>query len=267
MTATSPPDLLLRITARRREHYGMAAGELELPDPASPAAPLQDASSNAFLGALAAQSGRAIIAEIKLGSPRLGSLQGSFDPESHARAYAENGAAALSVVVEPDAFYGSYELLERCRTASGLPTIAKDFLVSPRQLEEAQAAGADAVLLVASLYDSFALRRFAEAARALGMAPLIETHDRADVAKLEGAEWELVGVNNRDLRTFIVNLSHSISLEPHLPRDAIKVAESGLRTASDIGRLRQAGFDAFLIGESLVTARDPGMKLRELLGR
>jgi indole-3-glycerol phosphate synthase len=265
VTASSPPDLLLRITARRREHYGVAAGELELP--AAAAAPLQDASGNAFLGALEKQSGRAIIAEVKLGSPRLGSLVGSFDPESHARAYAENGAAALSVVVEPDAFFGSYQLLERCRRASGLPAIAKDFLVSPHQLDEAKAAGADAILLIASLYSPAALRRYADAARALGMAPLIETHDRADVEKLAGAEWELVGVNNRDLRTFIVNLSHSISLEPHLPADALKVAESGLRTASDLGRLRQAGFHAFLIGESLVLARDPGMKLRELLGR
>ena len=265
--ASSPPDLLLRITARRREHYGVEPGRLDLPAPPSAPAPLLDASSNAFLGALSAQSGRAIIAEVKRGSPRLGSLVDSFDPESHARAYAENGAAAISVVVEPDSFYGSYDLLGRCRRASGLPAIAKDFVVSLRQLDEAKAAGADAILLVASLYEPAALRRFADAARSLGMAPLIETHDRSDVEKLAGGEWELVGVNNRDLRTFIVNLSHSISLEPHLPESAIKVAESGLRTAADIGRLRQAGFHAFLIGESLVTARDPGMKLRELLGR
>ena len=267
MTAAGPPDILLRITARRREHYGVAAGALEFPVTPSPSSPLADPATNAFLAALAAQSGRAIIAEVKLGSPRLGSLTGSFDPEELARAYAENGAAALSVVVEPDSFFGSYDLLARCRAASGLPAIAKDFVVSARQLEEAKAAGADAVLLVASLYEPEALCRFADAARALGLAPLVEVHDHADVEKLAGAEWELVGVNNRDLRTFLVNLSHSISLEPHLPAAAMKVAESGLRTAADIGRLRQAGFDAFLIGESLITNRDPGMKLRELLGR
>ncbi|HVR30393.1 MAG TPA: indole-3-glycerol phosphate synthase TrpC [Thermoanaerobaculia bacterium] len=266
MTAVAPPDILLRIIARRRDCYGVAPGEVDLPGAPTGAAPL-DASTNSFLAAIAAQKGRAILAEVKLGSPRLGSIEGSFDPERHARLYAENGAAALSVVVEPDSFFGSYDLLARCRAASGLPTIAKDFVVSTRQLEEAKAAGADAVLLIASLYQPETLLRFADAARRLGLAPLVETHDLADVDKLEGAEWELVGVNNRDLRTFVVNLSHSISLQRRLPAGALKVAESGLRTAADIGRLRQAGFDAFLIGESLVTNRDPGMKLRELLGR
>jgi indole-3-glycerol phosphate synthase len=265
------PDILLRITAQRRERYGIAPGKLDLG--AAPSAgpgdqpALVSAVANPFLAAIAAHRGRAIIAEIKLGSPRLGSLRGTFDPEAHARAYAESGAVALSVVVEPDSFFGSYDLLRRCRAASGLPTIAKDFVVTTRQLDEAKAAGADAVLLIASLYDGGTLRRLAEAARRLGLAPLIETHDRGDVEKLEGAEWELVGVNNRDLRTFIVNLSHSISLQPHLPAGALKVAESGLRTAADLGRLRKAGFDAFLVGESLITTPDPTTKLRELLSR
>src|SRR4029078_676568 len=137
-----------------------------------------------------------------------------FDPEAQARSYAESGAAALSVVVEPDSFFRSYDLLARCRAASRLPAISKDFVVTTRQLAEAKEAGADAVLLIASLYDAYSLRRLAAAARRLGLAPLIETHDRYDVAKLEGAAWELVGVNNRDLRTFIVNLSPSISLQP-----------------------------------------------------
>jgi indole-3-glycerol phosphate synthase len=266
--APSAPDILLRITAQRRERYGLAPGELDLGD--APAAGAESevpliGTSNPFLTAIIGDRGRAIIAEAKLGSPRLGSLRGSYDPELHARTYAENGAAALSVVVEPDSFFGSYELLSRCRAASGLPAIAKDFVVTTKQLDEAKAAGADAVLLIASLYDATTLRRLAAAARTRGLVPLIETHDRADVAKLEGADWELVGVNNRDLRTFIVNLSHSISLEPHLPAGAFKVAESGLRTAKDIGRLAQAGFDAFLIGESLITTPDPATKLRELL--
>jgi len=276
MTSAGPPDILLRIVAKRRQRYGLAPGEHDLagaPDAAAAEASapaVAGASSgpaNPFLAALAARRGRAIIAEVKLGSPRLGSLAGTFDPEAHARSYAENGAAALSVVVEPDSFFGSYELLARCRAASGLPAIAKDFVVSVRQIAEANAAGADAVLLIASLYDPETLRRFAGAARRLGLAPLIETHDRADVEKLAGGAWELVGVNNRDLRTFLVNLSHSISLVPQLPAGALKVAESGLHTAADIGRLRQAGFDAFLIGESLVSSRNPGMKLRELMER
>jgi indole-3-glycerol phosphate synthase len=265
VTAVAPPDILLRITARRRERYGVSSGAHDAPRGA--VAPPIAVAKNRFLAALAGRRGGAIIAEVKLGSPRLGSLAGTFDPENQARVYAENGAVALSVVVEPDSFFGSYDLLARCRAASGLPAIAKDFVVSSRQLEEAKEAGADAVLLIASLYDAGTLRAFAGAARALGLAPLIETHDRADVEKLDGADWELVGVNNRDLRTFVVNLGHSISLQPLLPAGALKVAESGLRTAADIGRLRSAGFDAFLIGESLLTTNDPGMRLRELLGR
>jgi indole-3-glycerol phosphate synthase len=279
MTASGPqpsraplgqaPDILLRITAQRRERYGVAPGQFDLgaESGASKEPPQADVSSNPFLAAIAANRGRAVIAEVKLGSPRLGSLRDSFDPETHARAYAESGAAALSVVVEPDSFFGSYDLLRRCRAASGLPAIAKDFVVTVRQLYEAKEAGADAVLLIASLYDPEVLRRLAAAARRLGLAPLIETHDRADVEKLAGADWELVGVNNRDLRTFIVNLSHSISLQPHLPPGALKVSESGLRTAADLGRLRKAGFDAFLVGESLIATPDPTTKLRELLAR
>jgi indole-3-glycerol phosphate synthase len=263
------PDILLRITAQRRERYGIEPGQLDLgaESSAGKEAPLADVSSNPFLAAIAAHRGRAVIAEVKLGSPRLGSLRGAFDPEAHARAYAESGATALSVVVEPDSFFGSYDLLRRCRAASGLPAIAKDFVVTVQQLYEAREAGADAVLLIASLYRPEVLRKLASAARRLELAPLIETHDRADVEKLEGSAWELVGVNNRDLRTFIVNLSHSISLQPHLPPGALKVAESGLRTAGDLGRLRKAGFDAFLVGESLITTPDPTTKLRELLAR
>jgi indole-3-glycerol phosphate synthase len=269
MSSSGTPDILLRITAQRRERYGVAPGEFDLGDARASGLrpPLVEVADNPFLAAIAAHRGRAIIAEVKLGSPRLGSLRGSFDPEAHARAYAESGAVALSVVVEPDSFFGSYDLLRRCRQTSGLPAIAKDFVVTVRQLYEAKEGGADAVLLIASLYQPDTLLRLADEARRLGLAPLIETHEHADVGKLQGSDWELVGVNNRDLRTFLVNLAHSISLEPHLPPAALKVAESGLRTAADIGRLRKAGFDAFLVGESLITTPDPTIKLRELLAR
>jgi len=222
-------------------------------------------SGNPFCAALAARRGRAVIAEVKLGSPRLGSLAGRVDPERQAELYARGGAAALSVVVEPDFFFGSYDLLERCKAASGLPAIAKDFVVDVRQLDAARAAGADAVLLIAALHDEEELSRWAEAARARDLAPLVETHDDADLERLGVADWELVGVNNRDLRTFEVDLGRSIRLLPRLPADAVKVAESGIARGRDVRRLARAGFDAFLVGEGLLLAEDPAAKLAELL--
>jgi indole-3-glycerol phosphate synthase len=262
---SAPADILLRITARRRERVA-DAGDTGLRLAAG--APLAPAE-NAFLGALAAQKERglpAIIAEVKMGSPRLGSLAGRLDPERQAETYAGNGATALSVVVEPDFFHGGYELLAACRRASGLPAIAKDFIVDPVQLVWAKEAGADAILLIAALYEPDELRRYAGQARGLGLVPLIETHTREDVAKLSGSPWELVGVNNRNLRTFEVSLSASIALLPDLPPMALKVAESGIDGRPAVDRLRAAGFDAFLIGESLLLAQDPGRKLQELAG-
>ncbi len=258
------PDILLRIAERRRQRIaevgGLEVDEMAAGDPFT----LVD---NAFHAALRARRDTpAIIAEVKMGSPRLGSLDGKVDPVAQARLYAENGAAALSVVVEPDFFGGSYELLAACREASGLPAIAKDFVVDPIQLVWAREAGADAILLIAALYDDpDELGGYAVLARGLGLIPLIETHDAEDVAKLEGEEWEIVGVNNRDLRTFEVDLQRSISLLPMLPAEAVKVAESGIRDGLDVALLRDSGFGAFLVGESLLLAADPAAKLRELL--
>ncbi len=269
-------DILLRITAKRRERLAEATAETGSPRNLRPGAP-RSAADNAFLGALAARRERgvpAIIAEVKMGSPRLGSLAGRLDPTAQAETYAANGAAALSVVVEPDFFHGGYELLAACRRASGLPAIAKDFVVDPLQLVWAEEAGADAILLIAALYEPAELRRWAGLARGLGLVPLVETHSREDVAKLSAgsppgspeAEWELVGVNNRNLRTFEVDLGASIDLLPALPATAIKVAESGIDGRAAVDRLHGAGFDAFLIGESLLLAASPAAKLRELAG-
>jgi indole-3-glycerol phosphate synthase len=263
VTAESLPAILGEIVARRRERYRVTAGTPALPD-ASPARHprVQD---NAFVARLAARRGQAVIAEVKLGSPRLGAIAGRVDPERQAAAYAEAGAAALSVVVEPDFFGGSFDLLRRCRRASGLPAIAKDFVVDRRQLDEACEAGADAILLVAALYDGGELGFWASEARTRGLAPLVELHDPGELAKLEGGDWEMVGVNNRDLRTFEVDLGRSIALAPLLPGGALHVAESGIADRAQVETLRGAGFDAFLIGESLLLAEDPGARLRELL--
>jgi indole-3-glycerol phosphate synthase len=241
--------------------------------PSSPANPATSAAATAAIPAAPATSATpatpatpAIIAEVKMGSPRLGSLQGRVDPVAQARIYAANGAAALSVVVEPDFFFGSYQLLADCRAASGLPALAKDFVVDPLQLAWARSAGADAVLLIAALYEPEELVRYARLARGLGLVPLIETHDAGDLACLAGEPWELVGVNNRDLRTFDVNLERAIALLPSLPPQALKVAESGIRDALDVALLVDSGFDALLVGEALLLADDPAARLRALLG-
>ncbi len=260
---------LARIVARRRQRL---AGETLEPEAlaaveGSPAELQRNPENNRFLQALERRRGHgpAIIAEVKMGSPSLGSLMHRLDPLAQARLYGNRGAAAISVVVEPDFFYGSYELLERCRRVSGLPAVAKDFVVDPVQLHWARDAGADAVLLIAALYDPPRLLELAQYARSLGLVPLVECHDAEDLALLGDHPWELVGVNNRDLRTFEVDFSRSEALVPKLPEKAFKVAESGLSNAADIRRLLTAGFDAFLVGESLLLADDPGAQLRALL--
>lgn len=258
-------DILLRIVRRRRELLAAAAAASPVGGRAPEVRPLAGGRPNPFLGALQARRGRAVIAEIKLGSPRLGSLEGRVDPTRQARLYADHGAAALSVVVEPDFFHGSYDLLTRCREASELPVLAKDFVVDRQQLAWARQAGAHAVLLIAALYEAPELHSYAEEARRLGLLPLIEIHDRADLKKLRGRRWELVGVNNRDLRTFEVSLGRSIEMAAELPEDALKVAESGISEPEEVERLATAGFDAFLIGESLLLAEDPAAQLRRLV--
>lgn len=266
------PDILRRICEQRRRR--VAAGDAGV----SPARRLPaGARGRRFLDAISARRGAAVIAEIKMGSPKLGDLRGRFDPVARAATYADAGAACLSVVVEPDHFHGGYDLLAECAAASGLPAVAKDFVVSDVQLAWARDAGACAVLLIAALHDAAELRRLAGLARGLGLVPLIETHDDADFEKLrpmthddgdeESTDWELVGINNRDLRSFEVDLERSADRVGRLPSSALKVAESGIHTAADVAKLQRAGFDAFLIGERLVLSDDPAAALAELLGR
>lgn len=262
------PDILAKIVARRREFFAAArqAGEL----PGTPSGSFPDffqRGDHPFLAALDARKGEAVIAEVKMGSPRLGSLVGTFDPVEQARAYARGGAAALSVVVEPDFFFGSYRILEECVAACGLPAVAKDFVVDELQLHLAARSGASAILLVAALYEEEELRHWASLARRRGLVPLVELHDENDRRKLARSRWELVGVNNRNLRTFEVELENSLELLPRLPAESLKVAESGIQGRDDLRRLQEAGFDAYLIGESLVKSGDPVAKLNELLGR
>lgn len=257
------PDVLKHIVERRQRALD-AAPPLDRELPAPRYEPLTEAE-NPWLSALAQRRGRAVIAEVKMGSPHLGRLRPDFDPELQASAYARAGAAALSVVVEPDFFFGSYELLGRCRRVSGLPALAKDFVLDPRQLLWARAAGASAVLLIVRLLAHERLVELAGLARALNMLPLVETHDRLDLEKLEGSDWESVGINHRDLETFAVDLERSAPLMDRLPAGALRVAESGISRAAEVVELRRRGFDAFLVGESLLMSGHPEETLRALL--
>ncbi len=265
----SAPDVLQRIVEQRRRRLS-AEGMLGSAPELSAGAP-RTPSDNEFLARLVGKrraGAPGVIAEIKRGSPRLGFVGDRFDPIAQARLYAERGAACLSVVVEPDAFFGSYELLTACCEASGLPAIAKDFIVDPIQLVQARDAGASAVLLIAALHSARELEEYAGWARGLGLVPLVETTDPDDLAKVAMAEesFEIVGVNNRDLRTFEVSLERSLTLLPLLPHGAIKVAESGIRRGADVALLLDAGFDAFLVGESLLLGESPGDLLAEMTG-
>lgn len=264
---SSVPDILRRIVDQRRQAMAQHAAK----SPRSVALPHSDDGppvdrGRRFVDSLRRSDGPAIIAEVKLGSPRLGDLRDRVDPLAQAAVYAEGGAAALSVVTEPDFFFGSYELLTTCASASGLPALSKDFIVDAAQIEWADRAGAGACLLIAALYSERELRMWADAIESTGMVAMVECHSSDDIAKLGDREWPVVGINNRNLRTFEVDLEHSSRLLDHLPVESVKVAESGLSERAQVGQLYRAGFDAFLVGESLLLDPDPGAHLRRLMG-
>ena len=207
----------------------------------------------------------AIIAEIKKASPSAGILRKDFNPTQIAREYEKNGAAAISVVTEVHHFRGNLEDLACLRWAVRVPLVRKDFIVDPYQIVEARIAGADAVLLIASLLDTISLGKLRQETEALGMEALVEIHDETELARALEAGAALVGVNNRDLRTFETSLEVSLRLAPRLPKAVVSVAESGIKGADDILRLRKAGYRGFLIGEELMRAPSPGEALSGLL--
>jgi indole-3-glycerol phosphate synthase len=207
----------------------------------------------------------AVIAEIKKASPSAGIIRKDLDPLAVAREYEKSGAAALSVLTEVQHFQGGLEILARLRWDSKLPLLRKDFVIDPYQVLEARHAGADAVLLIAALLDKDLLKSFRVEAESLGMEALVEVHNEAELKKALDSGATLIGVNNRDLRTFEVSLEVSVALAPMLPKEVLAVAESGIRTADDIKRLSDAGYRAFLVGESLMRAPSPGDALSKLL--
>jgi indole-3-glycerol phosphate synthase len=206
----------------------------------------------------------AIIAELKKASPSAGLLRADFDPVAIAAEYDEGGAAALSVITEVQHFRGGLENLARLRVHSHLPLLRKDFLVDSYQLLEARHAGADAVLLIAGLLEGDLLRGMREETERLGMQALVEVHSEEEMRRTLDSGATLVGVNNRDLRTFEVSLDTSARLSRLAPAGVVLVAESGIRTAEDIRRLTECGFRAFLVGETLMRASSPGNALRIL---
>jgi indole-3-glycerol phosphate synthase len=207
-----------------------------------------------------------VIAECKRRSPVSGVLRADYDPAAIAKAYAEAGASAISVLTEPTFFDGALEHLQAVRAAVDVPLLRKDFVVSEYQLLEARAAGADAVLLIVAALRPVELKVLYDHALALGLDVLVEVHDvqELDIAIDIGAR--IVGVNNRNLRTLEVDVAASDDLIGRIPRDLVAVSESGLKTAGDLARLREAGYRAFLVGERLMTAADPGGELRALIG-
>jgi indole-3-glycerol phosphate synthase len=220
-----------------------------------------------------AANGPAVIAEIKKASPSKGLIRAAFDPAWLARRYRTGGAAALSVLTDEPYFQGSLRNLELASAAAPLPCLRKDFMVDEYQIVEARAHRADAILLIAAALSAAELKRFAKAAHELALDVLVEVHTADELADVLdtgiGALGETgalaIGVNNRDLKTFDVSQDVSLALVDSIPPNVVRVTESGISTADDIARLRKAGFDAFLIGESLMRQPDPGEALAELL--
>ena len=217
-----------------------------------------------FAAALSRPGEVAVIAEVKRASPSAGVLRADFDPAAIARAYEANGAAAISVLTDEPFFRGHLDHLREVRAATALPLLRKEFVLDRYQLLEARLAGASAVLLIAEILPGDRLAELHRAAVALGLEVLVELHDAHELPRVLDAGTRVLGINNRDLRTFVTRLEHTLELMPSVPAGVTAVSESGVRTAADVGRLRAAGVAAVLVGESLLRAADPGAALAEL---
>lgn len=261
------PDILDRILARKREEVEAARAAVpfaEMQRRAAAAPPPRD-----FVGALRAKiaAGRpAVIAEMKRASPSKGVLRADFDPAAIAGGYAAGGAACLSVLTDRDFFQGAHEHLAQARAACALPVLRKDFITEPYQVHESRAMGADAILLIAAALARQDMQGLEASARSLGMAVLVEVHDATELEAALTLQTPLIGVNNRNLRTFETRLETTLDLLPAIPEGRIVVAESGIATLGDIGRLRASGVAAFLVGEAFMRAPDPGGELGRLFG-
>jgi len=258
-------DILNQIVEVKRQEIAAALKKKSL------AAMRADAESRVltrdFVGAMRAKitAGQAaVIAEIKKASPSKGVLRTDFEPADIAQSYAENGAACLSVLTDRQFFQGQPDYLKQARASCELPVLRKDFMVDPYQIYESRAMGADCILLIAACLEDGQMAELEAIARSLDMAVLVEVHDAAELDRALKLKTPLVGINNRNLRTFEVTLETTLSLRDRVPSDRLLVTESGILGRADVQRMREAGVNAFLVGEAFMRAPDPGVALAEL---
>ena len=258
-------DILDRIIAVKRcevaaAQAAVSLATLERDNAAMP--PVRD-----FEGAMRARIARgeaAVIAEIKKASPSRGVLRPDFDPASIAQSYASHGAACLSVLTDAEFFQGSADYLRAARAACDLPVLRKDFMIDPYQVAEARAMGADCVLLIVAALDDARLRELELAAIATGLAVLVEVHDAAELDRALSLESPLLGINNRNLRTFDTSLDTTLGLLDRIPPGKLVITESGIFTREDVRRMRDRGVHGFLVGEAFMRAVDPGAELERV---
>ncbi len=260
-------DILSQIVAAKRTEVAAAGKRKPL------AAMRADAESRVltrdFVAALRARiaAGRpAVIAEIKKASPSKGLLREDFIAADIAQSYAENGAACLSVLTDIQFFQGCVDYLKQARASCHLPVLRKDFMVDAYQIYESRAIGADAVLLIAAILEDAQMREFEAIARSLDMAVLVEVHDAIELARALKLKTPLIGINNRNLKTFEVSLETTLALMRDVPAERLLVCESGIHSRDDVLRMGAAGVNAFLVGEAFMRAADPGQALAELFG-
>ena len=258
-------DILNEIVSVKREEIAAAVKRKPL------AAMREDAESRLltrdFVAALRqniAAGKPAVIAEIKKASPSKGLLRAEFIPADIAQSYAEYGAACLSVLTDKQFFQGEVEYLKQARASCSLPVLRKDFMLEPYQVYESRVMGADCILLIAACLDDAQMKDLEAQARSLDMAVLVEVHDAAELERALLLKTPLIGINNRNLKTFEVSLDNTLALIGNVPADRLLVTESGISTADDVKRMRSAGVHAFLVGEAFMRADDPGMALAEL---
>ena len=246
--------------------HAIAAAKVARPEPMLAAQLPRLPAVSPFAAALKVPGKLRVIAEVKRASPSAGILRENFDPAAIARAYETAGAAAVSVLTDEPFFQGHLDHLREAHAAVSLPLLRKEFVLDRYQLLEARLAGASAVLLIAEILPGNRLAELHRDAVELGLEVLVELHDAPELSRVLDAGARIVGINNRDLRTFQTRLEHTIDLRPQVPAGLIVVSESGIRTPADVARLRAAGIDAILVGETFLRAADPGQALRELMG-
>lgn len=259
------PDILKKILNRKQE-------EIAERSPVAPIALLKErmADASAPRGFIKAMEDRvaagdsAVIAEVKKASPSKGLLRDPFHPAEIAQRYESGGAACLSVLTDKDYFQGSETYLQEARAACALPVIRKDFIVDPYQVYEARAIGADCILLIVAALDDTQMQALTTLAHELGMDVLMEVHDSEEMARAAACDVRLIGVNNRNLRTFETSLQTTLSLQSQAPEGSLLVTESGIHTVEDVALMREAGIHAFLVGEAFMRADDPGAALKGL---